>query len=119
MGRKKLLKLQRKEERERETFNRKESKKKTVIRIIFLALLAFAIYQVNIAMNKNSENTGVNNNSQNESMQEKKENKIAIIKTNKGDIKLELFTNDAPKTVENFVKLTSENFYDEIKFHRA
>ncbi|MCK4819368.1 peptidylprolyl isomerase [bacterium] len=52
-------------------------------------------------------------------MQEKKENKIAVIETNKGNIKLELYTNDAPKTVENFVKLSNENFYDEIKFHRV
>jgi peptidyl-prolyl cis-trans isomerase B (cyclophilin B) len=119
MGRKKFLKLQRKEEREQETFSKKESKRKMIIRVVFLVLLAFAIYQINIAMNKNSENNEVNDNSQHESMQEKKENKIAMIKTNKGDIKLELFTNDAPKTVENFVKLASENFYDEIKFHRV
>ncbi|MCK5102653.1 MAG: peptidylprolyl isomerase, partial [Cyclobacteriaceae bacterium] len=51
--------------------------------------------------------------------QEKIENKIAIIETNKGNIKLELFTNDAPKTVQNFVKLANENFYDEVKFHRV
>lgn len=48
----------------------------------------------------------------------KQENKIAMIETNKGNIKLELFTNDAPKTVENFAKLASEGFYDGIKFHR-
>ena len=46
-------------------------------------------------------------------------NKIAVIETNKGNIKLELYTNDAPKTVENFVKLANENFYDGIKFHRV
>ena len=119
MGRKKVLKLQRKEEKKQEIINKKESKKKTVIRIVFLALLIFAIYQLNIAMNKNSENNKVNNNSQNESAQERKENKIAVIETDKGNIKLELFTNDAPKTVENFVKLANENFYDEIKFHRV
>lgn len=119
MGRKKLLKLQRKEERKVETFNKKENKKKMVIRVVFLVLLAFAVYQINIAINKNVENNNVNNNSQNESMQEKKENKIAVIETNKGNIKLELYTNDAPKTVENFVKLANENFYDEIKFHRV
>ena len=120
MGRKKFLKLQRKEERKQETFSKKESKRKTVVRIVFLMLLAFAIYQINIAMNKNSENNNTNNNSQNESMQEEiKPNKIAVIETNKGNIKLELFINDAPKTVENFVKLASENFYDEIKFHRV
>ncbi|MEA1937254.1 MAG: peptidylprolyl isomerase [Patescibacteria group bacterium] len=42
-----------------------------------------------------------------------------MFETNKGDIKLELFTNDAPKTVENFVKLAGENFYDGTKFHRV
>ena len=114
MGRKKLLKLQRKEEKKRETFDKKENNKKMVVKAVFLVLLVFAIYQINIAMNNNSEN----NNSQNKSMQEE-ENKIAVIETNKGNIKLELYTNDAPKTVENFVKLTSENFYDGIKFHRV
>ncbi len=47
------------------------------------------------------------------------ENKIAVIETNKGNIKLELFSKDAPKTVENFVKLASENFYNGITFHRV
>jgi peptidyl-prolyl cis-trans isomerase B (cyclophilin B) len=115
MGRKKLLKLQRKEEKKQEVFHKKESKKKMAIRVVFLALLVFGVYQINIAMNNN-----VNNNLQNEPIQEeKKENKIAVIETDKGNIKLELFINDAPKTVENFVKLASENFYDGIRFHRV
>ncbi len=62
----------------------------------------------------------VNNNKQEETMQE--DNNIittATFKTNQGDIKLELYTNDAPKTVANFVKLASEGFYDGIKFHRV
>jgi len=118
MGRKKLLKLQRKEEKKLEVINKKESKRKTVIRIVFLALLVFAVYQLNIAMNKNNK---INNSSQNEFAQEeeKKENKIVVIETDKGAIKLELYINDAPKTVENFVKLANENFYDGIKFHRV
>jgi hypothetical protein len=129
MGRKKLLKLQRKEERKMETFNKKENRKKTVISVVFLALLVFAVYQINIAMNNNSENNISVNNIANENSQDgstalrdngaNEENKIAVIETDKGDIKLELYTNDAPKTVENFVKLASENFYDEIKFHRV
>jgi len=44
---------------------------------------------------------------------------IATIKTNKGDIKIELFSEDAPKTVENFVKLAKEGFYDGTRFHRV
>jgi len=123
MGRKKLLKMQRKEEKKQEVFHKKESKRKTVISVVFLVLLVFAVYQLNIAMNKNTQNSFTtlqdNGANENELMQEKKENKIAVIETDKGSIKLELFTNEAPKTVENFVKLASENFYDGIKFHRV
>lgn len=44
---------------------------------------------------------------------------IAKMKTNFGDIELELFASDAPKTVENFIKLANEGFYDGVKFHRV
>lgn len=47
------------------------------------------------------------------------ENMTAIVKTNFGEIKLELFNSDAPKTVENFIKLSESGFYDETKFHRV
>lgn len=132
-----------------------------MISVVFLALLVFAGYQINIALNKNSGNNNMNVNdivkknennkngdvngtnsidiqddstqselmnnntddtdSQNNSadIQDNKVNKIAMIKTSKGNIKLELYTNDAPKTVENFVKLANENFYDGTKFHRV
>ena len=43
----------------------------------------------------------------------------AIIKTNKGEMKVELFGNDAPKTVENFTKLATDCFYDGLKWHRV
>ena len=42
-----------------------------------------------------------------------------IIKTNKGDIEIELFAKDAPLTVNNFVFLARDGFYDEIVFHRV
>ena len=45
--------------------------------------------------------------------------KVVMIETSRGNIKLELFTGDAPKTVENFVKLANENFYNGTKFHRV
>mgnify|MGYP001581691181 CR=1 FL=1 len=41
------------------------------------------------------------------------------IQTNKGDITVELFAEDAPKTVENFVTLAKKGFYDSIIFHRV
>lgn len=43
----------------------------------------------------------------------------AVIETNLGDIELELFPENAPKTVANFVKLAEEDFYDYTKFHRV
>jgi len=41
------------------------------------------------------------------------------MKTSEGDIVLELFEEDAPKTVSNFKKLASEGFYDGLIFHRV
>ena len=38
--------------------------------------------------------------------------------TSEGDITLELFDDDAPKTVDNFKKLGGEGFYDGLIFHR-
>ncbi len=43
----------------------------------------------------------------------------AVMKTNLGDITLELFPKDAPKTVDNFVKLATAGFYNGVKFHRV
>jgi cyclophilin family peptidyl-prolyl cis-trans isomerase len=43
----------------------------------------------------------------------------AIIQTNHGPIHVELYPDDAPKTVENFVKLARDGFYDGVIFHRV
>ena len=43
----------------------------------------------------------------------------ATIKTNLGTIEIELYSDDAPKTVENFIKLANEGFYNNTKFHRV
>lgn len=43
----------------------------------------------------------------------------AILKTNQGDVKLEFFDADSPQTVNNFLKLAEENFYDGTTFHRV
>lgn len=43
----------------------------------------------------------------------------AIISTEKGDLKVEFYQNDAPNTVANFVKLSKEGFYDGLTFHRV
>jgi peptidyl-prolyl cis-trans isomerase B (cyclophilin B) len=43
----------------------------------------------------------------------------ATMHTNHGAIELELFDDDAPKTVENFRKLAGDGFYDGVIFHRV
>jgi peptidyl-prolyl cis-trans isomerase B (cyclophilin B) len=49
------------------------------------------------------------------------ENKMttATISTSKGTIKVELFTEQAPVTTGNFIKLAKEGFYDNLVFHRV
>jgi cyclophilin family peptidyl-prolyl cis-trans isomerase len=39
--------------------------------------------------------------------------------TNRGPIALELFDGEAPKTVDNFLKLSREGYYDGLTFHRV
>jgi peptidyl-prolyl cis-trans isomerase A (cyclophilin A) len=46
-------------------------------------------------------------------------NPTAIIKTNKGDISLELYPTQAPITVANFIKYAQSGFYDNTIFHRV
>ena len=46
-------------------------------------------------------------------------NPTAEIATRYGTIELQLFADEAPKTVENFTKLASDGFYDGLVFHRV
>jgi cyclophilin family peptidyl-prolyl cis-trans isomerase len=42
-----------------------------------------------------------------------------LLKTNKGDVVIELFENEAPNTVANFISLVEKNFYNNLSFHRV
>lgn len=44
--------------------------------------------------------------------------KVVVLTTQSGQMVIELFPGDAPKTVKNFLKLTDEKFYDRTLFHR-
>ena len=44
---------------------------------------------------------------------------LAIVETDKGNMEIELYPKHAPKTVNNFVFLTKEGFYDGVTFHRV
>ncbi|MEM1444870.1 MAG: peptidylprolyl isomerase [Planctomycetota bacterium] len=46
-------------------------------------------------------------------------NATATITTPRGEIELELYTEDCPETAGNFVKLAKDGFYDGLTFHRV
>ncbi|HEY3322268.1 MAG TPA: peptidylprolyl isomerase [Planctomycetota bacterium] len=48
----------------------------------------------------------------------KQPNPTVLLSTSQGDIELELFEDDAPNTVGNFVELVDRGFYNGLKFHR-
>lgn len=107
MGRQQKIKQQRKLEREQKALQRK----KIPWRWIFSggAIAAAVIFAVLIISPKPEGNQNQN----------PEQGKIAVLETSKGVIKFKLFQDAAPKTVENFVKLADEKFYDGIKFHRV
>lgn len=74
----------------------------------------------NINSNIN-ENVNLNTNNVNNTNSITKENNMPTVKiiTNKGEITIELFKDDAPKTVENFITLVKKGFYDGVTFHRV
>ena len=47
------------------------------------------------------------------------EAKFCVIQTQKGDMKIELFGDDAPQTVLNFATLARDGFYKGLNFHRV
>jgi len=91
---------------------------KNIILIITLTILiAFGFFLISKYMS-NDEPISANI-SQGQNMDQNKENTQVIIKTSMGDITVELYDTDAPKTVENFIKLIGENFYENTRFHRV
>jgi len=94
-------------EKKLEEMQRKEKKGKRNKKILIIggfSILAFAIL-VGAAFYLNMKN--------------QPQNRVAVIETEKGNIKLELFAQDAPKTVKNFIDLAEKGFYNGLKFHRV
>lgn len=59
------------------------------------------------------------NNMLNENNMNEQKNQFAIMKTNLGEIKLELYADSAPATAKNFADLAKKGFYNGTKFHRV
>jgi peptidylprolyl isomerase len=119
----KLRKLKEEEER-----RKKEDRTQLSIRIVFLSLAAIAfivaivvmVIRINqIKSQPKSYKTGERTYSQAPDMQiDTQKQYRATIETSLGNIKIELFAKETPKTVNNFVVLARDGFYDGLKFHR-
>lgn len=76
-------------------------------------------YQNPDTQNTSGENSINNTNNTNTTKKMINEKTSAVISTNMGDITINFFGKESPKTVENFVKLAMDGFYNGIKFHRV
>ena len=78
--------------------------------IIFISVLGYATGKASdIAENLSNQNIAAMS----------QINTTAILKTNMGEIEIELFGEKAPNTVANFIKLSNSDFYNKTKFHRV
>ncbi len=98
---------------------------KNLLRIIFTLALTFIMIFCFAACNK-EDVSSVKDTSNTSSKTDNGDNtaisedlvKAEIVIKNYGTIKLDLYADEAPKTVANFVKLAKEGFYDGLTFHR-
>ena len=118
----------------KDTSNRKPKNlknKKIILGILVLLLLTVYISnninnipENDIPGNNISENGDINI-TENDEGDEKMEdvvdigNSIAVIETNYGTMRLELFEKKAPVTTKNFIDLANKGFYDNLTFHRV
>lgn len=95
-------------------------KKNLIIIIIVAALVALATYYF-LPGGADKVVESASNDQQEESnmVQDDYQGKTAFLKTNKGDITLEFYADDAPKTVENFIRLAESGYYNGVIFHRV
>ncbi|MGD9580786.1 MAG: peptidylprolyl isomerase [Vampirovibrionia bacterium] len=73
---------------------------------IIIAILAFSIFNIAFVNAKDSK-------------EQKDTYTVAVISTEKGDMKAVIFTDDAPITTKNFIDLAKADFYKNMVFHRV
>ena len=93
--------------------------------IFFLSCSSLSVENEN-SVELVNENEGVNEMSDNKVYSEMPGMNIdvskkytAVIKTSMGDMSVEFFTEDAPMTVNNFINLSRDGYYDNVIFHRV
>ncbi|MFH1978932.1 MAG: peptidylprolyl isomerase [Patescibacteria group bacterium] len=90
-----------------------------LIFIIVLAVVGMGIYFLLSTNDTEPEPMGEQNPMTNIDLNLPAGKTYAVMATNQGIIALELFETDAPKTVENFIKLSEDGFYNGTLFHRV
>ena len=95
------------------------AKAKNVVWFLVVLAVGIAVFKLNLddrflpatgsAVAAGNANTG----------EEMKNNRFAVIETEKGSIKIELFEDKAPLTTKNFIDLAEKGFYDGLTFHRV
>ena len=87
---------------------------KKIILPLFLVMLTFSILFAHGKLSNVNSNTSDKGNY---FMGDSKT--VAVVKTNMGTIEIELFAEQTPKTVENFVGLSEKGYYNGVIFHRV
>jgi len=93
---------------------------KTPLAIIIAILIILPLTALGISMNQNSSASATPTPSAfpTDPADAVSASKV-VLKTDKGDITIDLYPNDAPHTVKNFVTLGSRGYYNNIIFHRV
>lgn len=85
---------------------------------IFILLLLTVSFSASAVSNINAKNLK-SKTEKNLMADSTKEITVAVMKTNMGEIDIQLFNEDAPLAVENFVKLSEKGYYKDVIFHRV
>lgn len=95
---------------------------KTLSLVLIIMMVSFAIACKN-DKNQQAKNKDLKKAEKTEQKEEeidiKGGNPMVLMKTNKGDIKIELFQDKSPITVENFISYVNDGFYNGTIFHRV
>ena len=104
MGKKQRMKQIRREERAKlKTTGQKKQSLALIIGSIAVVAILVSAY-VYFAYQKTASN---------------RKGRVAVVETNKGKIKIRFLEEDAPITVANFIKLSKQDFFNDLKFHRV
>ena len=117
MGKSQRLKEKRMAEEGKTLLEKRGKNKKTKKLLAVFCFLCLAFLIGYMAIDSFSNKEAKDEDSQKPA--EESSEKIFVLETNLGIIKIKMFSDAAPKTVENFEKLAGEGFYDGVRFHRV